>query len=213
MKRSFFLLEFIIVLVILGIIYSIFVPKKYTSKLDEVSNRVLIYLHLTRFKALSDDVYFENTSSKSENFWHKRRWTMKFQKCRIDKGGGIYFSIYTDKNDKGHINKEESLKDPLTNKYIYTSNACEIQADSSPFVLLKNYGVKDVQISCNNTSSLGQISFGEDGKVYSKLSHLERPYDYEIKSPCIIRFVSNTEEYREIIIHPHSGYIELLNKK
>jgi len=213
MKKSFFLLEFILVLVILGIVYSIFVPKKYISKLDEFSNRVLIYLHFTRFKALSDDVYFENTNSKDENLWHKRRWTMKFQKCRIDKGAGIYFSIYTDRNDKGHINKEESLKDPLTNKYIHSSNACEPNAQNSSFVLLKNYGIKDVQISCNSTSSLGQISFGEDGKVYSRLSHLEKPYDYEIKTPCTIRFVSNLEGYREIVVHPNSGYIELLNKK
>ena len=34
----------------------------------------------------------------------------------------------------------------------------------------KNFDIENIQISCNDTTSLGQLSFGDDGKVYSKLS-------------------------------------------
>ncbi|RBQ28946.1 type II secretion system protein [Aliarcobacter vitoriensis] len=210
MKKSFFLIEFIIVIVILGIIYSIFTPKKYINKLDEVTNRILIYLHFTRFKALSDDVYSEEKDSKGDNLWYKGRWTMKFMRCSENKGGGIYFRIYSEKNDKGHAGQKESLKDPLSNKYIYNTNACNNNIENSPFVLLKNYDIKKVDISCNSTDSLGQISFGEDGKVYSRISEA---YDFEIKKPCIIKFISNSNDFREIVIHPNSGFIEFLKNK
>ncbi|WP_418179686.1 type II secretion system protein [Aliarcobacter lanthieri] len=208
MKKSFILIEFVTVIILLGIIYSIFIPKKNISKLDEVSNRILIYLNFTRFKALSDDVYSE------EQLWHKKRWTMKFFRCRESEGGGIYFSIYSENNDTGHPNQKETLKDPLTNKYIYSSNYCRLNNENSKFVLLKNYDIKDVDISCNNTTSLGQISFGEDGKVYSKLSNLVSGiYEYEIKKPCKIKFISNSNEFREIIIHQDTGFIELSSTK
>ncbi|MBL3519708.1 type II secretion system protein [Arcobacter lanthieri] len=208
MKKSFILIEFVIVIILLGIIYSVFIPKKNISKLDEVTNRILIYLNFTRFKALSNDIYSE------EQLWHKKRWTMKFFRCRESEGGGIYFSIYSEDNDTGHPNQRESLKDPLTNKYIYSSNYCRTNNENSKFVLLKNYDIKDVNISCNNTTSLGQISFGEDGKIYSRLSNLvSGSYEYEIKNPCIIKFISNSNDFREIIIHQDTGFIELLSKK
>jgi hypothetical protein len=57
---------------------------------------------------------------------------------------------------------------------------------NSPFVLLKNYDIEDVQVSCNTTTSIGQISFGVDGKVYTQLTS----ENLELKKPCTIRFVS-----------------------
>ncbi|WP_140544096.1 hypothetical protein [Halarcobacter anaerophilus] len=83
-----------------------------------------------------------------------------------------------------------------------------INSNTSKYVLLtKEYGISDVNISCNMTSSLGQISFGNDGKVYSKLSNYENQENkYEIKQRCKIELKS--EEGREIgiIIEPKSGY-------
>jgi hypothetical protein len=55
-------------------------------------------------------------------------------------------------------------------------------------VLLKNYDIEDVQVSCNTTTSIGQISFGVDGKVYTQLTS----ENLELKKPCTIRFVSKT---------------------
>ena len=199
MKKTFLILELVFVIVILGILYTVFTPKLPNYKLDEVTNRVLIYLNYVRYKALIDDKF-----ETEVNEWFKGRWTMKFMRCREDKGGGIYFTIYSETNDKGHTGQEESLKDPLTNKYIFTSNSCKKNPENSPFVLLKYYDIEDVQVSCNTTTSIGQISFGVDGKVYTQLSS----ENLELKKPCIIRFVSKTKEFRDIKIYPKTGYIE-----
>ena len=198
MKKTFLILELVFVIVILGILYTVFTPKLPNYKLDEVTNRVLIYLNYVRYKALIDDK-FETEASE----WFKGRWTMKFMRCDKNKGG-IYFTIYSDINAKGHPNKEETLKDPLTNKHIYTSNSCEKNSENSPFVLLKNYDIEDVQVSCNTTTSIGQISFGADGKVYTQLTS----ENLELKKPCTIRFISKTKEFKDIVIYPKTGYIE-----
>ncbi len=205
MKKTFLILELVFVIVILGILYTVFTPKLPNYKLDEVTNRVLIYLNYVRYKALVDDK-FEMFEPESNN-WYKGRWTLKFMRCREDKGGGIYFTIYSESNDTGQINQKESLKDPLTNKYIYTSNSCEKNPANSPFALLKNYDIEDVQISCNTTTSIGQISFGVDGKVYTQLSS----ENLELKKPCTIKFISKTKEFKDIIIYPKTGYIEKIN--
>ena len=202
MKKTFLILELVFVIVILGILYTVFTPKLPNYKLDEVTNRVLIYLNYVRYKALIDDKFETEVSE-----WFKGRWTMKFMRCREDQGGGIYFTIYSETNDTGQINQNESLKDPLTNKYIFTSNYCKKNLENSPFVILKDYNIEDVQVSCNTTDSLGQISFGADGKVYTQLSSA----NLELKKPCTIRFISKTKEFKDIVIYPKTGYVEKIN--
>lgn len=204
MKKAFSLLEIVLAIVLIGFLYALFIPKKQINQLEEVTNKISMYLSYVRYKALIDDKYSNN------DLWHKKRWTMKFFRCREDEGGGIYFSIYSENNDTGHPNQSESLKDPLTNKYIYNNNYCKENNENSKYTLLtKNFDVEKIDISCNNTNSLGQISFGNDGRVYSKLSNFSNEaYDYEITTPCYIKFTSKNKDEKEIKIHPKTAFIE-----
>lgn len=210
MKKSFILLEIIIVILIISVIYTSFTPKKSENRLEELSQRVKLYLNYTRYKALLDDVYDENkikdeNGFEKENMWYKKRWTMKFQRCNSSTGG-MFFTIYSDKNMAGGVNREETLKDPLTNRYIYANNGCsENQLDSKYTLVTQNFGVENINISCNSTDSLGQISFGNDGKVYSRLSE---EATYEIKTPCKITFFDKIGNFKTITIYPNSGFID-----
>ena len=130
MKKSFSFLEIILVVSPLGFIYTIFIPKNKINKLDEIANRLSLYIAYTRLKAMLDDKY-EDT----DPLWHKKRWTIKFFRCRNTEDG-IYFVIYSDKNKTGHPSEEDSLKDPLTNKLIYSSNYCQENTKNSKYVLL-----------------------------------------------------------------------------
>lgn len=174
MKKSFSLLEIIFTILLLALLYTIFIPKKQTNNFDDFINRMLIYMNYTRFQSLIDD-----KKDTQNELWAKKRWTIKFFRCRSDVGG-IYYSIYSDKNLTGHVSIEDSLKDPLTNKNIYSSNYCEEKNENSKYVLLtKNFEITKVEVSCNSTNSLGQISFGNDGRVYSKLSNeINEEYEY-----------------------------------
>ena len=204
MKRSFSFLELILTLTLLTFLYTIFIPKHNTNNINELTDKLSLYISYVRYKALLDEKYDENDS-----LWHKKRWTIKFFRCR-DEEDGIYFSIYSDKNKTGHPSTEDSLKDPLSNKYIFSSNYCKENAKNSKYVLLtKNFNVENIDMSCNSTSSLGQLSFGSDGKVYSKLSnHENESNEYEINSPCEIRLRTKKGEEGKVLIESITGYVK-----
>ena len=203
MKKSFSLLEILFIIIILVFIGSFFKTDIVNNKLESAAKRIVLYLKQTRYQALID-----NKNNLTDTLWHKKRWTLKFLRCS-KKVGGLYYSIYSDKNRTGQISLNESLSDPLTNKKIYSSNRCETTTNTSKYVLLtKEFGIEDVEISCNNTSSLGQISFGNDGRVYSKLSSYDDEYnEYEIQNSCDIRLIADNKEYIDIVIEPKTGYV------
>ena len=203
MKKAFSFLEVILVISLLGFLYTAFIPKTNISKIDEVSNRLVLYLKQTRYQALINDKY-----NKDDTLWHKQRWTLKFFRCRKDVGG-IYYSIYTDKNSSGHPSMEDSLKDSLNQKNIYSTNYCNENLNNSKYVLItKNFNINEVNVSCNETSSLGQLSFGADGKIYSKLSNIENDNtSYEIKDKCKIKLTDTFGEKRNIILENNTAYI------
>lgn len=203
MKKAFSLLEVILVITILIFIGSFYVKKSNNNDLEYATNRIVLYLKQARYQALIDN------KEKIENeLWHKRRWTLKFFRCDSNIGG-LYYTIYTDKNEKGHPGLDEALADPLTNKKIYSTNKCIYKKNSSKYVLLtKEFGIKEIKVSCNKTSSLGQISFGNEGKVYSKLSSYKNEYyEYEITSKCIITLKDQNNDSEELIIEPKTGFV------
>ncbi len=202
-KAAFTLIEVVITIALLSIIAYIFIPKTTTNTLDMATDRLVLYLKQTRFQSFIKDNY-----SLDDTLWHKKRWTLKFFRCRKSVGG-LYYVIYSDKNRTGHPSAEESLKDPLTQKPIFSTNSCEEKSNYNKYVLLtKEYGIKSVELSCNSTTSLGQLSFSNNGKVYSKLSSRENGFnEYEIKTPCIIRITHNNGAYKEIVVESKTGYI------
>lgn len=203
MKKAFSLLEIIVVISILILIGTFSNLKIEVNSLDNLANRLVLYLKQTRYQSL-----IEEQNSKSDTLWHKKRWTLKFFRCRKNVGG-LYYVIYSDRNKTGHPSLDESMNDPLSNKKIYSSNKCEVKSNNSKYVLLtKEFDIDEVNISCNKTNSLGQISFGSDGKVYSKLSAFENESnEYEIGNKCNIELKSYKKGSVSIIIEPKTGYI------
>lgn len=204
MKKSFSLLELIFALTLISLttLFIINQPTKAIDRLELAANRLILYLKQTRYQAMLEDFH-----NKKEDEWHKKRWTFKFFNCRKDVGG-IYYVIYSDRNMLGKPNKDESLKDPLTNRYIYSSNYCKENSDTSKYVLLtKEFGVTQVNVSCKSETNLGQLSFGSDGKVYYKLSTDKKPELYEINTPCKIELIDKDENKKVIAIENETGYI------
>ena len=205
MKKSFSILELILVLLLLSIITTAFIPNMNQSKIDEVTSKLVIYLKQTRYLSLIDNKYNEEDS-----LWFKKRWTLKFFRCRKDIGG-FYYSIYSDTNNSGHVSIDDTLKDPLTNKHIYSSNYCKEKIENSKYVLLtKNYNITNIKLSCNTTNSLGQISFGNDASVYTKLSNFENEsYEYKLNEKCYLTLEDIYNEKREIEINGGTGYVKI----
>lgn len=202
MKKSFSLLELILIVLSISFLYTIFIPKKNDDKLTEITKRLVLFLKEIRYKALIDNQYEVNDKN-----WYKKLWTLKFFRC--DKNiGGIYFVAFKDLNKSGHPKKIHSLFEPLTKKRLYSSNDCKENENNSKYVLLtKNYNIKNVEISCNETDSLGQVSFSNKSKVYTKLKKDKSLDRYILKSKCDIKIINKENDYKIITIN-NNGYIK-----
>jgi hypothetical protein len=205
LKKTFSLIELIFVILIIGIVISSFQIKNNVSKLNLAHEQLILHLKYLRYIAMLDNKYDDNDS-----LWFRKMWTIKFLNCQ-KKFGGYYYVIYSDKNKNGAISKSESLKDPLTNNHIYSYQCKEDSLfDKSKFVLLtKEYGIKDIQISCNETNTIGQLSFSNNGNVYSKLATKSNKLGkYEIEEICYISLKDGNKNEKIIKIYPKTGFIE-----
>ena len=97
MKKSFTILELIIVLLLLSLLYTSFIPKTNTNNIYELKNRLILQLKYLRYKALTDSKYDE-----SDSRWHKERWSFKIFNCNKNKDG-VYYAMYSDINNSGVI--------------------------------------------------------------------------------------------------------------
>ena len=204
-KKSFSLVELLFIIVIIAIVSLSFFPKNVKSDLHLAANKIIIHLKNTRYQAMLD-----NKFNHDDKFWFRERWTLKFQNCQKSIGG-LYYVVYSDSNHGGHINKSETLKDPLTQKWLYSNYDCEASSNESKDILLtKEYGVAKVNISCNNTSTIGQLSFGYNGQVYTKLGTKSNDtYKYLLKETCNISLYDKSNNKVTILIEPNTGYIRL----
>ncbi|VAY87534.1 N-terminal methylation [hydrothermal vent metagenome] len=201
-KQSFSFLELILAIVLIGIIITQFIPKNNSSKLNIATNKMVLYLKYTRYMAMID-----NKFDHKNNKWYKAWWTLKFHRCNKSIGG-IYYVVYSDiSGGTAHYKKEDCLKDPLTNKYLY-SNGCtrDTLNDKSKYILLSEFGVTKVDVSCNTTSAIGQISFAHDGKIYSQLGGTPIK-DYEITKTCYINMYDENNNKATIAVEANTGFI------
>jgi hypothetical protein len=189
----------------MGIVISTFQIKNNISKLNLAKEQLILHLKYTRSIAMLDNKYDHN-----DNLWFRKMWSIKFLNCQ-KKIGGYYYTIYSDINKNGAISKSETLKDPLTNNHIYSYQCKEDSLfDKSKFVLLtKEYGVRNIELSCNETDTIGQLSFANNGNVYTKLATDENKLDrYLLEEICVITLKDNKNNEKSINIYPKTGFIE-----
>jgi len=87
MKKSFSILEIILVITLISFLYTAFFPKIKINNLNELANKISLYITYVRYKALIDNKY-----DLDDTLWHKQRWTIKFFNCR-ESVGGIYYLL------------------------------------------------------------------------------------------------------------------------
>jgi len=201
MKKSFTLLEIIFVIFLISLLLVYITPKFKISKIQLAKNQLLLHLKYVRYIAMLDDKY-----KPADDEWYKELWRIKFERCDEIYGGSFY-TIFSDTNHKGHANKDEVLKDPLTGKLIYASscNPEQLYNYQANVLLRYHFGIKEINLSCNDTDSLGQIIFDNQGDVYTSVK--DELGEYVLDETCIITLedFNNHKEY--IRIEPNTGYI------
>ena len=203
-KYAFSLYEIIIVILLTSILALSISSNNKQNNSFLAANQILNHINLTRMHAMSDNIY----NDKNLTHWHKSRWTIKFMNC-VSSVGGFYYVVFKDENLKGSPNKTECAVDPITKKYLYSYNDCEAGYDEDRKILItKEYGIKKITISCNKTTTIGQLSFGFFGEPYAKLS--DKSTDYLLNDDCFIEIIDEIGNSNSIKISTKSGFAEIL---
>ena len=208
MKRpAFTMLELVFVIVVLGILASLALSRLDRDLRQEAIDNILSAIRYTQHLALIDD-----KTDPSVNDWQKSLWTIRFS------SDGDHYTIGSDADREGNIDKTEAALDPLNGQYMY-NNSANPQDDESPNIFLnKKYGITSIEITdgcgiANGTTSALHIAFDNLGRPFRGVSDATNNYDkYVTDQNCTLTFsAANAFPGNPIIvtIARETGYVSI----
>ena len=223
-KRAFTMIELIFVIVVVGILAAIMIPKLNRNASREAANQILTHIRYTQHLAMQDDKYLQ---SVDEKLWFKMRWGITFnetslKECSIDKPGvkTWKYSVFFDKSVNGNINSENEVAND-----IYKSGKLLSGGWSSGIVteaickkwnkelnLGKRFGITSVDFK-DGCSGMQTIIFDEMGRPMRVASTTsggaKRPYDRLLKKDCSITITDKRGNQTTITIEKESGFTSI----
>lgn len=236
MKKAFTILELIFVIIVIGIISAIALPKLQKNELAKVAIQVIEHIRYTQHLAMVDDKFDSTTpivSGIEQGNWFNKRWRIVFG-SNAGTNNMWSYSIFDDRigNSTGNVDANEVAINPLNINKKLTGGATGTgihtgDVDATQEMNIGNeYGVLDVDFSAScRTSSLAKtIAFDHLGRpLRGALSDYLSAYDSAvianllITSQCVIDICNvsdctsaNSDEKISIAIEPETGYVHLL---
>ena len=223
-KRAFTMIELIFVIVVVGILAAIMIPKLNRNASREAANQILTHIRYTQHLAMQDDKY-ENFVSDNPVRWFRMRWGVAFnntslQKCSIDKPGvnTWKYSVFFDKSLNGNINSEsEVANDIYKSGKLLSGGWSGISTDACKKInkelnLGKRFGITSVDFKdgCNGMQTIIFDEMGRPMRVASTTSGgAKRPYDRLLKKDCKITITDKRGNQTIITIEKESGFASI----
>jgi len=210
-NKAFTLLEAVVVIVLIGILATVAIPRLQTDTTQEAADQILSDIRYTQHLALTDDVTNPNNSN-----WQRAFWSMRFGRCAS--GSGWYYMIGSDKDYAGDIDRiTEAAIDPLSGKPMFWigTKACSNGGDgtvSNKIFITKRFGISNVTFSgsCNGAQHIG---FDRLGRLHQSFTASSSPnYASVLHTPCIITFTHPNGNFA-INIEPETGYAYIVGQE
>ena len=159
-KSAFTMLELVFVIVVIGILAAVFIPRFERDNAGEAAYQIARHIRLAQHYALVEDRYKDPSLSA----WPGTLWRITF----VTAGGKECYMVFADRNaNGGNPGADERAVDPLTKKYLWANMTCSEGADVNDDVLLwKSFGVTSVLV--NGGVGVQHIAFdhlGRPGRV------------------------------------------------
>ena len=225
-KRAFTMIELVFVIVVVGILAAIMIPKLNRNASREAANQVLTHIRYTQHLAMQDDKY-ENFISNQSKPWFKLRWgiafnnTSLYDECLIDKPGikTWKYNVFFDNSFKGNINSESEVANDIykSGKLLsggwsgMSTDACK--KINKELNLGKRFGITSVDFK-DGCSGMQTINFDEMGRPMKVVSvtknrGAKRPYDRLLKKDCSITITDKRGNQTTITIEKESGFASI----
>jgi len=218
MKKAFTMVELVFVIIVLGILTSMSLNRIERDIKQEAADNILSAIRYTQHLALIDD-----KQNYKENDWYRSLWVIRFEQ----NDNKWRYKIGSDMDKEGNIDNEEAAIDPLSGKYLFSTDNVEDKNESSTIFLTNKYGITDISFNdCKGTrdTSAKHIAFDHLGRPHrgvlyttSSISGSSTPINtlptYISNKNCEIDFEFGSEDNNlTIIIQRETGYAYIKNQ-
>lgn len=204
-NKAFTLLEAVMVIVLIGILATVAIPRLQTDTTQEAADQILSDIRYTQHLALTDSVTNTNNAK-----WQSAFWSIRFQNT-TDGSGAWAYTVASDKSYEGNFALNEAALDELSGLPLY-GNTSDGNSASSPRVFItKKYGISNVDFSsCGNKQYIG---FDHLGRLHQgHLGSTTPDYASVLHTPCIITFTHPNGNF-SINIQPETGYAYIVGQE
>ena len=212
MKRSAFtIIELIMVIVVLGILASMSIPRLQRDIVQEAADSILSDIRYTQHLALTDNKHKFNKAQ-----WQRAFWKFSVESCADS--SGLFLAIGTDRDLSSEPSKEESALDPVNGKPMFWKNTddCTDGGDnnaSNRIFLTHSYNIISMAGS-GGCAGVKHIGFDNTGRPHVSFSNSNQPnYDSVISEICTFTFTMEDDSTFAIDILPETGYAYIVGQK
>jgi len=213
-KSAFTMIELILVIVVLGILAALAMPRVDRDSRQEAADNILSAIRYTQHLALMD-----NKTNPNDPLWQMTLWQIRF----AQNGGEWHYVVAANNNHGANLDRIESAVDPSNGKYMW-SNDATIDGDESPSIFIsQKYGIQNVDFTnCvgqtgaagNVAAAVRHIGFDYMGRPHRGLFGANNDFATVLHADCRIRFtfIDNTINPFEILIREETGYAQIVGQ-
>ena len=232
MKKAFTMIELVIVIVVIGIIAMVTIPKYDQNRVLIAAQQIASHIRYAQHLAMIDNrtdliakpaprpATPRPATDPNGDQWWRERWTIAF--TQNTNGGRWGYSIYSDFSRNGSLNSpNEVAPDPQNpNRLLTASNIVAIPANriNNKLNIGKTYGIKNVTFSPSCAQNGNQaISFDEKGRPFLNASTVvvgarANPSVGRIAARCEINIgdgdtIATSTNVATICIEAETGYV------
>ena len=204
-KPAFTMIELVFVIVVLGILAALALPRLDREIRQEAADNILSAIRYTQHLALNDNKHMHNTFD-----WQKRLWTISFI-------GNSVYTVYSDMDQGGGANDDEMAIDPTNGKLMGSRNTTLDPTESPNIFLGDKYGIDSIVFQGCTTSAgtaATDIAFDYLGRPHRNVATATNIMDTYVNTDCVITFSSPAFTGDPIIIdiQRETGYAAIRNQ-
>ena len=208
-RIGFSMIELVMVIVVLGILASMALPRLDRDLRQEAADSILSAIRYTQHLAIND-----NKHSITRSDWHLSLWQIRFSGTTT-----LSYTIGSNTDYLNNIDKNEAAIDPITGKFIYNSVPTLPQPDESPDIFLTSkYGIINVAFTgCANSVPTAlttrHIAFDNLGRPFRGINGATNDYSRYVTSDCRITFISPAFSNDLVIqVNKETGYAFIVDQ-
>jgi prepilin-type N-terminal cleavage/methylation domain-containing protein len=215
-KKAFTMIELVLVIVVLGILAALAMPRIDRDLKQEAADTILSNIRYAQHLALIDYKHMFNNAKWQQRFWH-----IVFGTCSTS-DNTYFFMLGSDDNmgdsDNTYFAEDEAAIDPQTEKPLFWTNgqACSdssVTSSSAPQIFIsRKYGVKSISSSGSCANAL-HIGFDHLGRPHHGFGTSSQPnYSTVIHQACTFSFTMSDDSTFSISIQPETGYAQIVDQ-